>query len=136
MPSERVHAVAMMHHSHYTVDEANGRLEQVGAIVRRIRDARVQLAEEGFDQQFSTLSELTGGAWPGLEHARASLEIALGFDQLEELDVVVRDLERGIIDFPSLLGGEEVYLCWVLGEPSVGHWHAVESGFGGRQPLD
>ena len=61
--------------------------------------------------------------------------MALGFDQLEELDVVVRDLERGLIDFPSLLGGEEIYLCWLLDEPAVGHWHAPESGFGGRQPL-
>jgi hypothetical protein len=126
----------MMHHRHYTVDEANTRLELVGAIVRRIRDARAQLTEEGFDQSFSTNSELTGGAWPGAEHAAAALEVALGFDRLEELDVVVRDLQRGIIDFPSLLGGEEIYLCWLVGEPSVGHWHAVESGFGGRQPLD
>ena len=126
----------MMHHRHYTVDEANTRLDLVGAIVRRIRDARAQLTEEGFDQSFSTISELTGGAWPGAEHAAAALEVALGFDRPEELDVVVRDLERGIIDFPSLLGGEEIYLCWLVGEPSVGHWHAVESGFGGRQPLD
>jgi hypothetical protein len=126
----------MMHHRHYTVDEANTRLDLVGAIVRRIRDARAQLTEEGFEQSFSTISELTGGAWPGAEHAAAALEVALGFDRLEELDVVVRDLERGIIDFPSLLGGEEIYLCWLVGEPSVGHWHAVESGFGGRQPLD
>ena len=126
----------MLHHRHYTVDEANHRLELVGAIVTRIREARAQLADEGFDTAFSTLSELTGGAWPGPEHARAALEIALGFDRLEELDVVVRDLERGVIDFPSLLGGEEVYLCWLVGEPSVGHWHAVESGFGGRRPLD
>lgn len=125
----------MMHHRHYTVEEANRRLELVGGIVGRIRDARAQLAEEGFDQSFTTLAELTGGAWPGAEHARAALEIALGFDRLEELDVVVRDLERGIIDFPSLLDGEEVYLCWLVGEPSVGHWHAVESGFGGRRPI-
>jgi hypothetical protein len=126
----------MMHHRHYTVDEANGRLELVGAIVGRIRDARAKLAEEGFDQSFSSLAELNGGAWPGRRHASASLEVALGFDRLEELDIVVRDLERGIIDFPSLLGGEEIYLCWLVGESSVGHWHAVESGFGGRQPLD
>ena len=126
----------MLHHRHYTVEEANRTLDLVGAIVRRIRDARAQLAEEGFDASFSTIAELTGGVWPGAEHARAALEVALGFDRLEELDVVVRDLERGIIDFPSLLGGEEIYLCWVLDEPSVGHWHAVESGFGGRQPLD
>ena len=87
-------------------------------------------------REFATLAELSGGAYPGAAHAAAALEVALGFDQLEELDVVVRDLERGLIDFPSLLGGEEVYLCWLLGEPSVGHWHAVEGGFAGRRPLD
>ena len=119
----------------YTVEEANRRLALVGSTVRRIRDARRRLAAEGFDSSFSTQAELTGGAWPGREHAEAALEIALGFDRLEELDVVVRDLERGLIDFPSLIGGEEVYLCWMLDEPAVGHWHAVESGFGGRRPL-
>jgi hypothetical protein len=126
----------MIHHRHYTVDEANAHLEVVGRIVRRIRDARHRLADEEFDSGFGTLAELSGGAWPGAQHAAAALEVALGFDHLEELDVVVRDLERGLIDFPSLLGGEEVYLCWLVGEPSVGHWHAVEGGFAGRRPLD
>ena len=125
----------MMHHRHYTVDEANAKLELVGRIVRRIRDARRRLSADGFDSEFSSLAELAGGAYPGREHAAAALEMALGFDRLEELDVVVRDLERGLIDFPSLLGGEEIYLCWLLDEPSVCHWHAPESGFGGRQPL-
>jgi hypothetical protein len=125
----------MMHHRHYTVDEANAKLDLVGRIVRRIRAARRRLEAEGFNPEFVSLAELSGGAWPGREHAAAALELALGFDQLEELDVVVRDLERGLIDFPSLLGGEEIYLCWLLDEPEVGHWHAPESGFGGRRPL-
>ena len=125
----------MMHHRHYTVAEANAKLDLVGRIVRRIRDARGQLVVEGFNPQFVSLAELSGGAYPGPEHASAALQVALGFAQLEELDVVVRDLERGLIDFPSLLGGEEVYLCWLLDEPEVGHWHAPESGFGGRHPL-
>ena len=125
----------MMHHRHYTVEEANAKLDLVGRIVRRVRDARHRLAEEGFDQPFASLAEISGGAYPGREHAEAALEMALGFAQLEELDVVVRDLEQGLIDFPSLLGGEEIYLCWLLGEPQVGHWHAPESGFRGRRPL-
>ena len=78
---------------------------------------------------------LRGGAHPGREHAAAALEVALGFGQLEELDVVVRDLERGLIDFPSMINGEEVYLCWLLDEPEVVYWHAPQSGFGGRRPL-
>jgi hypothetical protein len=126
----------MLHHRHYSAAEANLLLPAVGRIVCRIRDARRKLAVEGFDTDFATLAELTGGAWPGREHAKAALEVALGFDHLERLDVVVRDLERGLIDFPSLLDGEEVYLCWMLDEPTVGHWHAVESGFGGRRPID
>ena len=125
----------MIHHRHYTVEEANAKLDLVGRIVRRVRDARRRLSDEGFDTEFTSLAELSGGAYPGREHAVAALEMALGFDQLEELDVVVRDLERGLIDFPSLLAGEEIYLCWLLDEPAVGHWHAPETGFGGRQPL-
>jgi len=125
----------MLHHRHYTVEDANACLPAVGTMVRRVRDARRRLAAAGLDARFTTLSELTGGAWPGREHARAALEVALGFDCLERLDIVVRDLERGLIDFPSLLDGEEVYLCWLLDEPSIGHWHAVETGFGGRRPL-
>ena len=125
----------MLHHRHYTVDEANAKLELVGRIVRRLRDARHRLAAEGFNAEFVSLAELSGGAYPGREHAAAALEVALGFNQLEELDVVVRDLERGLIDFPSMINGEEVYLCWLLDEPEVVYWHAPESGFGGRRPL-
>jgi len=125
----------MLHHRHYTPEQANLLIPAVGRTVRRVRDARRRLALEGFDTEFTTLAELTGGSWPGREHAQAALEIALGFDRLEELDLVVRDLERGLIDFPSLRDGDEVYLCWTLDEPAVGHWHAVEAGFGGRRPL-
>jgi hypothetical protein len=125
----------MMHHRHYTVDEANAKLEYVGRIVRRIRDARHRLTAEGFNPEFVSLAELSGGAYPGREHAAAALEVAIGFDQLEELDIVVRDLDRGLVDFPSLLGDEEIYLCWLLDEPEVVYWHAPESGFGGRNPI-
>jgi hypothetical protein len=134
-PSGYSLAETMLHHRHYSVDEANALLGTVGPIVRRVRDARRRLSAEDMDTAFPTHAELTGGAWPGHEHAAAALEVALGFVRLEELDVVVRDLERGLIDFPSLIGGEEVYLCWLLDEATVGHWHAPESGFGGRRPL-
>ena len=48
---------------------------------------------------------------------------------------MVRDLERGLVDFPSVIDGREVYLCWLLDEPAVGHWHGVDAGFAGRRPL-
>jgi hypothetical protein len=125
----------MLHQRHWTPEQANELLPVVGATIRRLRDARRRLAERGFDNELAVRAEATGGAWPGRERARESLEAALCFETLARLDVVVRDLERGLVDFPALIDGREVYLCWLLDEPSVGHWHAVESGFAGRQPL-
>jgi hypothetical protein len=125
----------MLHERHWTPEEANQLRPIVGATMRRLRAARQVLARDGFDTDFALLAESTGGAWPGAERARASIEVALGFEQLERLDIVVRDLERGLVDFPALIDGREVYLCWLLDEPQVTHWHGIESGFAGRRRL-
>jgi hypothetical protein len=125
----------MLHHRHWTPEQANALLPIVGDTVRRLRDARRRLVEGGFATELAELADATGGGWPGRERARASIEVALGFEQIERLDLVVRDLERGLVDFPSLIDGREVYLCWLLDEPAVGHWHGVEAGFAGRRPL-
>ena len=125
----------MLHNRHWTPEEANQLRPIVGATVRMLRDARRLLSEHGFDSDFALHAESSGGAWPGDERARASVVVALGFAQLERLDIVVRDLERGLVDFPAVIDGREVYLCWLLDEPTVRHWHGVEAGFAGRQPL-
>jgi hypothetical protein len=125
----------MLHERHWTPEEANQLRPIVGATVRRLRAARQVLARDGFDTDFALLAESTGGAWPDADRARAAIEVALGFEQLERLDIVVRDLERGLVDFPALIDGREVYLCWLLDEPQVTHWHGIESGFAGRRPL-
>ena len=125
----------MLHERHWTPAEANQLRPIVGATVRRLRAAREVLAQDGFGSEFALLAEATGGAWPGRERAKAAIDVALGFEALERLDIVVRDLERGLVDFPALIDGREVYLCWLLDEPAVTHWHAIESGFAGRKPL-
>jgi hypothetical protein len=55
---------------------------------------------------------------------------------LEGAGLVVRDIDRGLVDFPSLSDGEEIFLCWERGEDRVAHWHGLEEGYSGRQPLD
>ncbi len=55
--------------------------------------------------------------------------------ELDEAQVVLRDLSQGLVDFPALRDGEEIYLCWLEHEPEIGYWHDLESGFAGRQPL-
>jgi hypothetical protein len=57
-------------------------------------------------------------------------------EQLQDLGCVVKDLDTGLVDFPTLFRGQEVYLCWKLGEPSIAYWHSVEQGFRGRKPID
>jgi len=64
----------------------------------------------------------------------ASLRSAI--EQVQALGCVVKDLDIGLIDFPTEFRGVEVYLCWKLGEPKIEFWHGVEEGFRGRKAID
>src|SRR6476620_11284809 len=66
------------------------------------------------------------------EFARLAAEVQRCFDALADLGVEVRDVDTGLLDFPSLREGETVLLCWQPGEPAVAWWHGVEDGFAGR----
>jgi hypothetical protein len=57
-------------------------------------------------------------------------------ESIQETGCLVKDLDTGLVDFPTLFRGEEVYLCWKLDEPAIGFWHGVRDGFAGRQPID
>ena len=76
-----------------------------------------------------------GGAWPNREAAAAVLSVLSAAEQLEAMDIVLRDADRGLVDFPSIRDGEEIYLCWEVGEPRVAWWHEPDAGFAGRRPL-
>jgi hypothetical protein len=55
---------------------------------------------------------------------------------IQELGCIIKDLDMGLVDFPTLFRGEEVYLCWKLGEPGIEFWHGTHEGFAGRKPID
>lgn len=55
---------------------------------------------------------------------------------IQELGCIIKDLDIGLVDFPTLFRGEEVYLCWKLGEPGIEFWHGTHEGFAGRKPID
>jgi hypothetical protein len=63
-------------------------------------------------------------------------QLARTIDEIRQTGCLVKDLETGLVDFPSLRGGEKVYLCWKLGEARIRYWHGIEEGFAGRKPLD
>src|SRR5215475_7077253 len=124
----------MLHQRHYTTESANAVIPLVRATVHRLQNAKRLLQDEGFDAGFATLADVAGGAWPGRSRARAAVVATLGFERLEELDLLVRDLEAGLIDFPALRDGREIYLCWQVDELQVGSWYATETGY--QLPFD
>lgn len=123
----------MEHRRHFTLAEANALRPWVAERVRRLRSARGEL--DGIVEPPVPVAIATGGSWPGRRHAAAAVTLLLTLEELDRHDIVVRDADRGLVDFPALRDGEEVYLCWLVGEPEVGHWHRLEAGFPGRLPL-
>ncbi|HMA47901.1 MAG TPA: DUF2203 domain-containing protein, partial [Frankiaceae bacterium] len=62
-------------------------------------------------------------------------QMAAGVARIDALGLTLRDIERGLVDFPALVSGRQVWLCWQLGETSIGWWHGLDTGFDGRRPL-
>src|ERR1051325_9492177 len=58
------------------------------------------------------------------------------FENIEQIGCLIKDLDIGLVDFPALHRGKEVYLCWRLGEPDIAFWHPVDAGFAGRREID
>ncbi len=62
-------------------------------------------------------------------------QMAAGVARIDALGLTLRDIEHGLVDFPALVSGRQVWLCWQLGEPSIVWWHGLDTGFSGRRPL-
>ena len=129
----------------FTLGEAQTLLPVVEALLRKAQEAQVRAEELEYEmQQLSHRIFLSGGMHVDVSAAarrRAERDKAVqsGRDTLAEIDsigVQVKDLEQGLLDFPYVMDGKTVLLCWKLGEPAITHWHTEEEGFAGRKPLD
>jgi hypothetical protein len=125
----------MKHIRHYTLDEANAALGWVQDAIASLRAARQGLSDEEAREALAEAGPQNGGGDPGRVVSEAFLQLRAALAQFQEAEVVLRDLDRGLVDFPALRDGREVYLCWVEGEDEIGHWHDLEAGFAGREPL-
>ena len=129
----------------FTIDEAQSLLPVLEALLKRAIDGK-QAAEEA-ESQLSELSRrifLSGGMrvnLPDVARQRAEMESHLervreSIAEIDSIGVQVKDLDSGLLDFPFRLDEDIVLLCWRMGESAIEHWHTVESGFQGRQPVD
>ncbi|MFL5964675.1 MAG: DUF2203 domain-containing protein [Gaiellaceae bacterium] len=128
----------------FTPDEANNALEEVRPVAERLVAVRARMRELEHSQgELVTAIGGNGGGYAATDLNSAQTELAgladaalACVDRLEELGVVLKDLDLGLLDFPSEREGEEVLLCWHVGEESVTSWHGLEEGYAGRKPID
>ncbi len=120
------------HKRYYTVPEANRALESVRPLVLAVSQRAAELRRLRGD------AETKRPAVDTLVDPRYFQELLVLYREIQDLTrqgCEIKDLRNGIVDFPARLEGREVCLCWRLGEQSIAHWHEVDAGFRGRQPI-
>jgi hypothetical protein len=125
----------MQFQKHYSRDEARALLPQLRQWLERLNQLRKDL--EKFDKR---LSGMTGqgndiGGEPVNQWIRTLADMQEALTEFQRREIFIKDLERGLIDFPAIIGGREVFLCWESDEDDVEFWHDLETGYGGRERL-
>jgi len=128
----------------FTVDEANAALDDIRPRLQRVVSAKgefdllqtrievLSLAVAGASRENPDARELSE-LHP--RRTRLAEEISREIAAVQRHGCVIKDLDRGLVDFYALMGDRLVFLCWQLGEDDVSHWHSLDGGFSSRQPL-
>ncbi len=120
---------------HYTREEARALLPKLRTWLAELAELREKL--ETNDQRLSVI--MAGGNDVGGDLVNQKVKL-LGrmkevLQEFEAREIVIKDLERGLVDFPAIVGDREVFLCWEKDEEDVEYWHDIDSGYAGREPL-
>jgi hypothetical protein len=127
----------------YAIDEANSSLPEVERILVALRDQReelIQLRDRVVDATPDGDETPSTGAAERIRLLRLGMQglidqMQAGVARLVEMDITLRDISTGLIDFPALVAGRPIWLCWRLGESNVANWHSHDEGFDSRRPL-
>jgi hypothetical protein len=127
----------------FTPGEANAALPELRPLVEEMVAAKRALdeAQESAEEVSARISGNGGGLPPA--HlaevqdlvSRRATALARALERVQSLGVIVKDLDSGLVDFPSVRDGQDVLLCWQLGEDEVAFWHGYEDGYAGRRPI-
>jgi hypothetical protein len=132
---------------YYDIDEANQTLPDVERILLALRDQReelIKLRDQVLEAQGPAGSSPAGTAADTRTADTRTLRLRMQFlvDQMQagvtglvERDVTLREIPTGLIDFPALANGRQIWLCWRLGEGPIEYWHEMDDGFAGRRLL-
>ncbi len=129
----------------FTLDEAQALVPVLESLLKRGIEAKHAAEQINDDLQKLTQRIFVSGgmhvdvAKVGRQRTEMEAYVQRAKDAVQEIDAIgvqVKDLDIGLLDFPCKVDDEVVLLCWKMGEAKITHWHTVESGFAGRQPLD
>jgi hypothetical protein len=129
----------------FSLDEAQSLLPVLESLLKRaIEGKRIAEEKETMLQELRQRIFLSGGMLVdvisvGRQRAEIDKFVQQAKDAVSEIDAIgvqVKDLDTGLLDFPFIIDGEIVLLCWKMGESQIDYWHTVDAGFRGRQPLD
>jgi hypothetical protein len=136
----------------YDIDAANATLTELDGIVTILQEQRAELVrlrdevlEAGSGEGApATVTSPTGSGEASISNDLRRIrlrmqglidQMAAGVARIDALGLTLRDIERGLVDFPALVSGRQVWLCWRHGETSIDWWHDLDTGFDGRRPL-
>ena len=121
----------------FTLGEAIGLLPQLRSLLEELTDEwnRIKSLNPQI-QKARDKAQFDGYSPYGVEYIEAVSHLMFLLQRIRDMGVVLKDVDRGLCDFPYMKNGRLVYLCWHLGEDTIGYWHDIESGFAGREPLD
>jgi len=118
---------------HYTLEEARALLPQIRGWFQTLDSLRANLGEteQHLNGMLDNGQDAGGGTVEG--YVRKLAEIKSILNGFEKRHVFIKDLDRGLVDFPSLKGGREVFLCWEKDDEDIEFWHDLDSGYSGRE---
>ncbi|MBZ5681796.1 MAG: DUF2203 domain-containing protein [Acidobacteriia bacterium] len=129
----------------FTLDEAQSLLPVLESLLRTAIagkklmdevDAEMQAMAHRVFLNGGTNLDIVALARRKAERAKAEQRVRDALAEIDSIDVQVKDLNIGLLDFPCEVEGQIVLLCWKLGEAAITHWHGTEEGFAGRKPID
>ena len=127
--------MGFQHNKHYSLEEATELLPQVRIWLDRL--AALRKRARRYDKKLASMIE--GGADVGGETVnnwlRTLLEIKTVIREFQTHELQLKDVDRGLVDFPSIREGREVFLCWEKTEADIEHWHEMDEGYGGRRSI-
>jgi hypothetical protein len=120
----------------FTAEEANRLLPDLLPSVQQMLSGRAEILRLRPDLE-STLDKAVrnGGSPESGALLDAFDQVKAAIREIQQHGVLVKDVNSGLLDFPAMREGEVVFLCWRVGESEIAHWHAIDGGFAGRQPL-